>query len=322
MKAIRIHQHGGPEVLKYEDVPDPVPGAGQALVKIEAAGLNFIDTYQRSGAYKVPLPATLGQEGAGVVAAVADGVTDIKAGDRVAWTGVPGSYADAIAVPADRLVTMPATLTTRQGAAAMLQGLTAHYLASSTYPLKAGDTCLIHAGAGGVGLLLTQIAKMRGARVITTVSTDEKAQLSRAAGADEVVLYTRDDFEPAVKQVTAGKGVQVVYDSVGQTTFAKSLNCLAPRGMLVLFGQSSGPVAPFDPQVLAQKGSLFLTRPTLVGYIASRSELTERAGEVLGWIASGKLKLRMEFEFPLKDAGAAHTALEGRKTTGKVLLIP
>ena len=322
MKAIRIHQFGGPDVLQYEDVPDPTPKAGEALIKIDAAGVNFIDTYQRSGLYKVPLPVTLGQEGGGTVTAVGPGVNVVKAGDKVAWTGILGSYAQSHAVPADRLIALPAGVTSKQGAAIMLQGMTAHYLACSTFPLKSGDTCLVHAGAGGVGLLLTQIAKIRGARVITTVSTDEKAKLSRDAGADHVVMYTSQDFEEEVKKITGGKGVPVVYDSVGQTTFAKSLNCLAPRGMLVLFGQSSGPVPPFDPQVLAQKGSLFLTRPTLVNYIATREELQQRSSEIFGWIAAGKLRLRMEFEFPLKDAAKAHQALEGRKTTGKVLLIP
>ena len=243
MKAIRIHQFGGPEVLQYEDVPEPAPKPGEALIKTEAAGVNFIDTYQRSGAYKVPLPVILGQEGAGTVSAVGTGVTTVKVGDKVAWTGILGSYAEQHAVAADRLVALPTGVTTKQGAAIMLQGMTAHYLATSTYPLKSGDTCLVHAGAGGAGLLLTQIAKMRGARVITTVSTDEKAKLSRDAGADEVILYTKQDFEEGVKQLTGGKGVQVVYDSVGQTTFLKSLNCLVPRGMLVLFGQSSGAVA-------------------------------------------------------------------------------
>ena len=322
MKAIRVQEFGGPEVLKYEDVPDPVPKAGEAVVKVEAAGLNFIDTYQRSGLYKIPLPSTLGQEGAGTVGAVGPGVTSVKAGDKVAWTGILGSYAEKVAVPADRLVVLPPGISTKQGAAIMLQGMTAHYLASTTYPLKAGDTCLVHAGAGGVGLLLTQIAKLRGAKVITTVSTDEKAKLSREAGADHVVLYTSQDFEEAVKQITEGKKLQVVYDSVGKTTFEKSLNCLAPRGLLVLFGQSSGSVPPFDLQILSQKGSLYVTRPTLVNYIATREELQQRSSDLSNWIAAGKLRLRTEFEFPLKDAAEAHRALEGRKTTGKVLLIP
>ncbi len=322
MKAIRVHALGGPEVLTYEDVPEPTPRAGEALVKVEAAGVNFIDIYQRVGVYKLTLPLTLGLEGAGTVTALGTGVSDIRVGDRVAWTSVPGGYAEYCAVPAHRLVKLPAGVTSRQGAAAMLQGLTAHYLTHSTFQLQQGQTCLVHAGAGGVGLLLTQIAKLGGARVITTVSTDEKAELSRSAGADRVVLYTREDFEAEVKQFTGGQGVAVVYDSVGQDTFAKSLNCLAPRGMLVLFGQSSGVVPAVDPQVLSQKGSLFFTRPTLVHYIASRDELQQRAADLFGWIGSGKLRLRTEFDFPLKDAAAAHQALAARKTTGKVLLIP
>jgi NADPH2:quinone reductase len=322
MKAIVVREPGGPDVLRYEDVPEPTLKPAEALVKVEAAGLNFIDTYQRSGAYKVPLPLVLGQEGAGTVTALGSSVEDLKVGDRVAWTGIFGSYAEKIAVPADRLVALPSGVDSKQGAAMMLQGMTAHYLASTTYPLKPGDTALIHAGAGGVGLLLTQIAKMRGARVITTVSTDEKAKLSSEAGADHVIPYTSIDFEEAVKRLTTNRGVNVVYDSVGQTTFAKSLNCLTTRGMLVLFGQSSGPVAPFDPQLLSQKGSLFLTRPTLVSYIATHAELQQRASDLIGWIAGGRLKLRTKFEFPLKDAAEAHRALEGRKTTGKVLLIP
>ncbi len=322
MKAIRVHALGGPEVLTYEDVPEPTPKAGEALVKVEAAGVNFIDIYQRVGVYKLTLPLTLGLEGAGTVTALGTGVSDIRVGDRVAWTSVPGGYAEYCAVPAHRLVKLPAGVTSRQGAAAMLQGLTAHYLTHSTFQLQQGQTCLVHAGAGGVGLLLTQIAKLGGARVITTVSTDEKAELSRSAGADRVVLYTREDFEAEVKQFTGGQGVAVVYDSVGQDTFAKSLNCLAPRGMLVLFGQSSGVVPAVDPQVLSQKGSLFFTRPTLVHYIASRDELQQRAADLFGWIGSGKLRLRTEFDFPLKDAAAAHQALAARKTTGKVLLIP
>ena len=322
MKAIRVNAYGGPEALSFEDVPDPAPAAGQALVRVEAAGVNFIDVYQRMGIYKNPVPFTLGQEGAGIVEAVADGVTTVKPGDRVAWTSVMGSYAQRALVSADRLVPLPQQMTTKQGAAIMLQGMTAHYLATSTYPLKPGDTCVIHAGAGGVGLLLTQIAKMRGARVITTVSTPEKAALSKGAGADEVVLYTTEDFEAAAKKATGGKGVQVVYDSVGVTTFMKSLSSLAPRGLLALFGQSSGVVPPFDPGILAGKGSLFLTRPTLVHYIASNEDLRQRARDLFEWVASGRLKLRIEHEYPLKDAADAHKALEGRKTTGKVLLIP
>jgi NADPH2:quinone reductase len=322
MKAIRIHQFGGPEGLKYEDVSEPIPKPNEALVKVEAAGVNFIDIYQRTGVYKLGLPATLGLEGGGTVSTIGSEVKDVKVGDRVAWTSVPGAYAELAAVPADRLVVLPPSVTTRQGAAAMLQGMTAHYLAHSTYPLKSGDTCLVHAGAGGVGLLLTQIAKRLGARVITTVSTEEKAALSRDAGADLVVLYTTQDFEAEVKAFTDGKGVPVVYDSVGQSTFEKSINCLIPRGMLVLFGQSSGVVPAVDPQFLSQKGSLFFTRPTLVHYIASRVELQQRARDLFDWIGSGALRLRMAFDFPLTDAAEAHKALAGRKTTGKVLLIP
>ena len=322
MKAVRIHAPGGPEVLKYEDVPEPQPKAGEAVVKVDAAGLNYIDVYYRSGLYKAELPMTLGLEAGGTVTAVGPNVTEVKVGDKVAYTGVAGAYAQYAAVPAQRLVVLPAGVSTKQGAAAMLQGMTAHYLACSTYPLKRGDTCLVHAAAGGVGLLLCQIAKMRGARVIGTVSTEAKAKLAREAGADEVILYTTQDFEAEVKRLTSGRGVQVVYDSVGKTTFEKGLSCLAPRGLMALYGQSSGPIGTFDPQVLNQKGSLFLTRPSLVHHVATREELLQRAGEVLGWIRDGKLRLRTEFEFPLKDAAEAHRALEGRKTTGKVLLIP
>ncbi len=322
MKAVRIHAPGGPEAMKYEDVPQPAPKAGEALVKVDAAGLNYIDVYFRTGQYKAELPLTLGLEAAGTVAAVGPDVTDVKVGDKVAYTGVPGAYAEYAAVPAARLFTLPAGLTTKQGAAMMLQGMTAHYLAMSTYPLKSGDTCLVHAAAGGVGLLLCQIAKMRGARVIGTVSTDAKAKLAREAGADETILYTTQDFEAEVKRITGGKGLQVVYDSVGKTTFDKGFSCLAPRGLMALYGQSSGPVGTFDPQVLNAKGSLFLTRPSLNHHIITRAELLQRAGELAGWIRDGKLRLRIDHEFPLKDAGEAHRALEGRRTTGKVLLIP
>ena len=322
MKAVRIHTQGGPEVMRLEDVPEPAPKAGEVVVKLDAAGINFMDVYQRTGLYKLALPVTLGVEGGGTVSAVGSGVTDVKVGDKVAYTGVPGAYAQYAAVPAARLVILPAGLSTKQGATMMLQGTTAHYLACSTYPLKAGDTCLVHAAAGGVGLLLCQIAKMRGARVIGTVSTPEKAKLAREAGADEVILYSTQDFEAEVKRLTGGKGVQVVYDSVGKTTFDKGLNCLAPRGLMAFYGQSSGPIGAFDPQTLNAKGSLFLTRPSLNHHIITRDELLRRAGEIAGWIRDGKLKLRLEFEFPLKDAAEAHRALEGRKTTGKVLLIP
>jgi NADPH:quinone reductase len=322
MKAIRVNTPGGPDVLRYEDVPEPAPKAGEATVKIDAAGINYIDVYQRSGQYKLALPLTLGLEAGGTVTAIGPNVTEVKVGDKVAYTGVPGAYAQYAAVPAARLVSLPTGLSTRQGAAAMLQGLTAHYLACSTYPLKSGDTCLVHAAAGGVGLLLCQIAKMRGARVIGTVSTEDKAKLAREAGAADVILYTTQDFEAEVKRLTDGKGVQVVYDSVGQTTFDKGFNCLAPRGMMALYGQSSGPIGPFDLQTLNAKGSLFLTRPSLNHHIITRAELLQRSGELLGWIRDGKVTLRTEFEFPLKDASEAHRALEGRKTTGKVLLIP
>ena len=322
MKAIRIHAAGGPEAMRLEEVPQPTPKAGEAIVKIDAAGLNYIDVYFRSGQYKAEYPITLGLEGGGTVTAVGSGVSEVKVGDKVAYTGVPGAYAEYAAVPAARLVVLPAGVSTRQGAAAMLQGMTAHYLAVSTYPLKKGDTCLVHAAAGGVGLLLCQMAKMRGARVIGTVSTDDKAKLAREAGADEIIIYTREDFEARVKEMTGGKGLQVVYDAVGKTTWEKSLGSLAPRGMMALYGQSSGPIGQIDPGILNVKGSLFLTRPSLNHHIASREELLARAGDVLGWIRDGKLKMRMEFDFPLKDAAEAHRALEGRRTTGKVLLVP
>src|SRR5947207_8358359 len=322
MKAIRVHGPGGPEALRYEDVPQPAPGPGEVLIQVQAAGVNYIDVYQRTGLYKVALPFTLGQEAAGVVTALGSGVTEVKVGDRVAYTHVMGAYAEYAVVPADRVLVLPDGVSTKQGAAAMLQGMTAHYLASTTYALRSGDTCLVHAAAGGVGLLLCQIARLRGARVLGTVSTREKAALARAAGAAEVILYTEQDFEAEVKRLTNGAGLQVIYDSVGKTTFEKGLSCLAPRGMMVLFGQSSGPVGPFDPQVLSQKGSLFLTRPTLAHYILTRPELVARAGEVLGWIKSGTLKLRIDREVPLAQVAEAHRLLEGRKTTGKVLLIP
>ena len=322
MKAIRVHAAGGPEVLKLDEIPSPTPKTGEALVKVDAAGLNYIDVYFRTGMYKAELPLTLGMEAGGTVTAVGGNVSEVKVGDKVAYTGVAGAYAEQAVVPSSKLVVLPAGVSTKQGAAAMLQGMTAHYLACSTYPLKNGDTCLVHAAAGGVGLLLCQIAKLRGARVIGTVSTDDKAKLAREAGADETIIYTRQDFEAEVKRMTDGKGVQVVYDAVGKTTWDKSLNSLAPRGLIALYGASSGPIGQIDPQIFNAKGSLFLTRPSLGHYTATREELLQRAGEVLGWVRDGKLKLRMEFEFPLKDAAEAHRALEGRKTTGKVLLTP
>ena len=322
MQAIRVHKIGGPEVLRYERIERPVPGPGQALVQVQAAGLNFIEVYQRTGRYKVALPYTPGSEGAGRVVEVGDGVSGVKVGDQVASQNFAGSYADYAVAPAERLVPLPAGVTARTGAAVLLQGMTAHYLACSTFPLAPGHTCLVHAAAGGVGLLLCQIAHKRGARVIGTVSTEEKAALARQAGADEVILYTRQDFATETRRLTGGAGVQVVYDSVGRTTFAGSLDCLAPRGMMVLFGQSSGPVEPVDPQILNQKGSLFLTRPALGHYVATKAELAERASAVLGWVADGSLKVHIGHEFPLAAAAEAHTELEARRTTGKVLLIP
>ena len=322
MKAVRFHQCGGPEVLTYEDVSAPTAGPGEAVVEIKAIGLNYIDTYHREGLYPVELPCIPGMEAAGVVARVGEGVEGVQVGDRVAYAGAMGAYAAEAAVPADRLVPLPDTASYKVGAAALLQGMTAHYLAHGSYRLGRGDTALIHAGAGGVGLLLIQMAKRCGARVFCTVSTEEKEQLARGAGADEVIRYTERDFEQDVMALTEGRGVDVVYDSVGQTTFDKSLNVLRPLGYLVLFGQSSGPVPPFDPGILSTKGSLFLTRPTMLHYIQTREELLERAGAVLEWIGSGELALRISEQFALSDAAAAHRALQGRKTTGKVVLIP
>jgi NADPH2:quinone reductase len=322
MKAIQIHETGGPEVLQLAELPIPEPGAGQVLIRVEATGVNFIEIYFRKGVYKAALPLTPGSEAAGTVEKLGPGVTGFAAGDAVASVSVLGSYAEYALVPAAQLVKTPESLSPEHAAAAMLQGMTAHYLAHSTFPLKPGDTALIHAGAGGVGLLLTQIAVRLGARVITTVSTPAKAELSREAGASEVILYTRQDFEAEVKRLTDGKGVDVVYDSVGKTTFEASLNCLRPRGLLALFGASSGPVPPFDLIQLSGKGSLFITRPTLWHYVATRAELDWRAGDVLGWAAKGELKLRTEFIYPLAEAAQAQTDLEDRKTTGKILLEP
>ncbi len=322
MHAVRIHQVGGPEVLRYEQVPVPAPGRGEALVRIEAAGVNFIDIYQRSGIYKLPLPTTLGQEGAGVVESVGPGVTEVAPGDRVAWASFMGAYAEHAVVPAARLVHVPPGVPSDVAAAVMLQGMTAHYLSHSTYPLQEGDRCLIHAAAGGVGLLLVQIAKHLGAYVIGTAGTEEKAARARDAGADEVILYREHDFVQETRSLTDGKGVHVVYDSVGQATFLKGFDVLAPRGMMVLFGASSGPVSPLDPQLLNQKGSLFLTRPTLGAYILDREELLLRAGDVLGWVEDGALRVRIDRTLPLADAAAAQEALAGRETSGKVLLAP
>jgi len=322
MKVVRIHAFGGPEVLSYEEVTLPEPGAGQARVKIEAIGVNFTDIYQRSGLYPGQLPATVGQEAAGVVDAVGLGVTEVQVRQRVAYTSQPGAYAEFAVVPASALVPIPDGVETRTAAAVMLQGMTAHYLAKSTYPLKKGETALVHAAAGGVGQLLVQIAKRQGARVIGTVSTQEKARLAQEAGADEIIFYTQTDFAQETRRLTDGVGAHVVYDSVGKTTFEGSLDSLRPRGYLVLFGQSSGPVPPLDPQVLNRKGSLYLTRPTLVHYIATREELLWRSGELFRWIKDGELKVRIDTTFPLSSAAEAHRYLEGRQTKGKVLLIP
>ncbi len=322
MKAIRVHECGGPEALRYEEIPQPEPGPGEARVRIEAAGLNFIDIYHRTGQYPVPTPFTPGVEGAGVVDAIGPGVSEVKPGDRVAYAMQRGSYAEYAVVPARLLVPIPAGISTQQAAAVMLQGMTAHYLAFSTYPLRAGDTALIHAAAGGVGLLLVQLAKRCRARVIGTVSTEEKAHLAQEAGADEVIRYTEVDFEEEVKRLTAGRGVDVVYDSVGKTTFDKSLNCLRPRGYLVLYGQASGAVPPIDPQILNAKGSLFLTRPSLGHYIADRTELLQRAGDLFRWMQSGELQVRIDRTWPLAEAAEAHRYMEARQTKGKVLLIP
>jgi len=320
MRAVRFHEHGGSNVLSIEDVPVPQPESGDALIRVESAGVNFIDVYKREGLYKVPLPATLGEEGAGIVVEVGSDVTEVKPGDRVAWASVLGSYAEYALVPAARLVPLPDGITTEQGAAVMLQGMTAQYLATSTFPLEEGDRCLVHAAAGGVGLLLVQIAKMLRAEVIATAGSDEKAALAREAGADHVIVYTRDDFVAEVNRITDGEGVDVIYDSVGKSTFVRGLDLIKQRGMMVLFGQSGGPVDPIDPQILNRKGSLYLTRPTLAHYVASRDELLWRAGDLFEWIESGELNVRIGAEFPLDQVAAAHDALEGRQTTGKVVI--
>ena len=321
MRAIQVSRAGGPEVLELVNLPVPQPDPGQVLVKVEAAGVNFIDTYLREGRYPAPLPFVLGQEGAGTVAALGEGVAGFREGERVAWTGVRGGYAEYAAIPASELVHVPEGISAEQAAAVMTQGLTAHYLAYDTYAIQRGDTILVHAGAGGVGLLLTQIAKMRGARVLTTVSTDEKAELSRAAGANRVILYTRESFLDAVKDDTGGKGLPVVYDSVGKTTFEDSLKCLRPRGLMALYGGSSGAVPPFDLIRLSQMGSLYVTRPTLKDYVQTRAELEARTADVFGWMQHGKLDVRIGQRYRLDEAAQAHIDLQGRKTTGKVLLI-
>jgi NADPH2:quinone reductase len=322
MKAIQVKQPGSPEALELVDIPIPQPKENEVVVKVAASGVNFIDVYNREGRYKLPLPFVAGQEGSGTVTALGSKVSGIKVGDRVAWAGIQGSYAEYAAVPADRVVPVPSAVDGRTAAAAILQGMTAHYLCHDTYPLKRGETALVQAAAGGTGLLLVQMAHNIGARVIGTASTEEKAKLAREAGADEVILYTQVDFEAETKRLTGGKGVDVVFDSVGKTTFEKGLNTLRPRGYMVLFGGSSGPVAPFDPIQLMQKGSLFLTRPTVLHYIVTTDELRKRANAVFEMIAAGKLKLRIAHTYPLKEAAQAHRDLEARKTTGKILLLP
>ncbi|QHT68036.1 quinone oxidoreductase [Rhodocytophaga rosea] len=322
MKAIQITQYGGPEVLLYQDISIPKPSSGEALIRVKAVGVNFIDVYHRTGRYPGKLPFSPGMEAAGIVEAVGAGVTEVKPGDRVAYAMQLGGYAEYTLIPATKLVVIPSEVDFKSAAAIMLQGMTAHYLSYSTYPIQSGDTVLIHAGAGGVGLLLTQIARNLGATVITTVSTEEKAELSRKAGAHEVILYEKQDFETEVKRITQGKGVQAVYDSVGKTTFDKGLNCLMPRGYMVLFGASSGPAPQIDPLILSGKGSIFLTRPTLGHYMLTREELLARANQVLGWVADGSLQLQIEHVYPLAEAKQAHIDLESRKTTGKLLLLP
>ena len=322
MKAVVVTKTGGPEVLEYKDVPKPELKPNQALVEIKAAGLNFIDVYFREGRYPTPLPFVVGQEAAGVISEIGAEVTDVKVGDRVAYSGLQGSYAEFAAVNADRLVNIPDGVSFEQAAALMLQGMTAHYLVKSTYPLKAGETLLVHAAAGGVGQLLVQMAKMIGAEVIATAGTEEKIQIAKQAGADHVILYTKEDFEAETKRITGGKGVHVVYDGVGKSTFDAGLRCLRPRGYMVLFGGASGAVPPFDLIKLSQMGSLFITRPTLGHYIATREELEWRANDVLGWVASGKLKVSIGQTYKFSDATQAHRNLEARKTTGKSLLLP
>jgi NADPH2:quinone reductase len=322
MKAVRVHEFGGTEALRYEDAQVPEPGEGEVRVKIEAAGLNFVDIYHRTGSYPGRPPITLGVEAAGVVDAIGPGVTAVKPDDRVAYAMQQGAYAEFAVVPAWQLVPVPDQISAQQAAAVLLQGMTAHYLSHSTYPLDQDDTALIHAAAGGVGHLLVQMANQRGSRIIATVSTEEKAALSRAAGAHEVVLYTQKDFEEETKRLTGGRGVDVVYDSVGKDTFGKSLNCLRLRGYLVLYGQSSGAVEPLDPQVLNTKGSLFLTRPSLGHYTATREELLKRATDLFNLMIDGKLEVRIDKTYPLSQAAEAHRYMESRKTKGKVLLLP
>ena len=322
MKAVQIRQTGAPEALLYEEVSQPEPGPGEARVKIEAAGVNYIDTYHRSGQYAQDLPFTPGMEGGGIVDAVGEGVTAVSPGDRVAYAMHIGAYAEYALVPAWKLVHVPEEVSIQVATAVMLQGMTAHYLSQSTYLVQAGDTVLVHAAAGGVGLLLVQIAALRGARVIGTVSTEEKAKLAEEYGADDIIRYTETDFETAVKELTHGKGVNVIYDGVGQATFRKGLNCLKPRGMMVLYGQASGPVGPLDPQILNEKGSLFLSRPSLAHYAADQEEIQERADDLFDWITSDAIQVRIDHTFPLSEAVEAHRYIEGRHTKGKLLVIP
>lgn len=322
MKAIRVHETGGPEVLSLDELPDPTPGPSELLIDVEAVGVNFIEIYQRAGMYPVPRPFTLGAEAGGVVRSVGASVTEFRPGDRVVSQRVKGAYANRAVVPAEFAVRIPDGVSSKIATAACLQGLTAHYLTTSTFPLARGHKTLVHAAAGGVGLLLCQIAKKRGAFVIGTASTEEKRQLAHGAGADEMIDYTTEDFAAVARRITSNIGVNVVYDSVGKSTFDKSLDSLMRRGMLALFGQSSGPVPPFDPQILNRKGSLFLTRPTLNDYVATRDELLARTNELFGWIQSGELSVRVGAEYPLERAGDAHRALASRATTGKVLLTP
>jgi NADPH2:quinone reductase len=322
MKAVEVSRTGGPEVLEYKDVPEPQPKPNEVLVDIKAAGLNFIDVYFREGRYPSKLPFIVGQEAAGVVEKVGSEVTSLKPGDHVAYAGLQGAYAERAAVAADRLVKIPGGVSFEQAAALMVQGMTAHYLVKSTYPLKSGESCLIHAAAGGVGQLLVQMAKTIGAVVIATAGSDEKCEIARKAGADHVINYEKQDFEEESKRLTGGEGVHVVYDGVGKTTFEKGLNILQPRGYMVLFGGASGAVPPFDLIKLSQKGSLYVTRPTLAAYVATREELEWRASEVMGWVAAGKLKISLGQSYRLAEAERAHRDLEGRKTTGKTLLIP
>lgn len=322
MKSVRVHEQGGPEVLSYDEIDIPSLSPGEILIKVAAIGVNFIDTYQRSGLYQIPLPSTLGLEASGVVSDIGQGCSRFNLGDRVAYTNVAGSYSEYVAVPEDKVVALPNTLSFEHGAAALLQGCTAHFLCHSTFQVKEGDHCLVHAAAGGVGLLLTQMIKMRGGIVIATVSTKEKATLASAAGADHLINYSETNFKHETLAITKGRGVDVVYDSVGHATFHDSIDCLAPLGCMVLYGNASGPVTEFNPALLGKKGSLFLTRPTIFDYMADRTSLEWRSGDLFDWIAKDKLQLRQEHSFELKDASSAHKALEGRKTTGKVILIP